>query len=115
MREHIALSNSASPGARRVSWDANAPAGQPDRINEEDDSDDGEVPRSFLVEGKPKADKGKGRAEPEPEPVESVLSTTFLITESDDEDGEGPVVPAESAESLVSPTDLCVTTVPVLG
>ncbi|CDO75859.1 hypothetical protein BN946_scf184833.g10 [Trametes cinnabarina] len=54
----------------------------------------------------PRVDKGKGRAEPEPEPVESVLSPTFLITESDDEDGEGPAVPAEVAESLVSPTDL---------
>ncbi|KAI9063604.1 RNI-like protein [Trametes sanguinea] len=54
----------------------------------------------------PRVDKGKGRAEPEPEPVESVLSPTFLITESDDEDGEGPAVPAEAAESLVSPTDL---------
>ena len=50
-------------------------------------------------------DKGKGRAEPEPEPVESILSPTFLISESDDEDGEGTPVVADP-EDLVSPTDL---------
>lgn len=37
----------------------------------------------------PKIDKGKGRAEPEPEEPEKVLSPTFLITESEDEDDEG--------------------------
>ncbi|KAI0635207.1 RNI-like protein [Trametes polyzona] len=54
----------------------------------------------------PRVDKGKGRAEPEPEPVESVLSPTFLITESDDEEGgtSPPDVPPE--EDIVSPTDL---------
>ncbi|KAI0746800.1 RNI-like protein [Daedaleopsis nitida] len=53
----------------------------------------------------PRVDKGKGRAEPEPEPVESILSPSFLISESDDEDGEGPIIPPD-AEDLVSPTDL---------
>lgn len=53
----------------------------------------------------PRVDKGKGRAEPEPEPVESILSPTFLISESDDEDGEGPAISPE-VEDLVSPTDL---------
>ena len=52
------------------------------------------------------ADKGKGRAEPEPEPVESILIPTFLITESDEEDGDVPAIPPEAGESLVSPTDL---------
>ncbi|KAI0360641.1 RNI-like protein [Trametes cingulata] len=54
----------------------------------------------------PRVDKGKGRAEPEPEPEESVLSPTFLITESDDEEGDTPTLPAEAGESVVSPTDL---------
>ena len=43
----------------------------------------------------PRVDKGKGRAEPEPEPVESVLSPTFLTTESDEypsgNSGDGPI------------------------
>ena len=34
----------------------------------------------------PKVDKGKGRAEPEPEEPEKVLSPTFMITESEEED-----------------------------
>ena len=55
----------------------------------------------------PRVDKGKGRADPEPEPIESVLSPTFLISESDDEDGEGPPMVAD-LEALVSPTDLYV-------
>ena len=56
----------------------------------------------------PRVDKGKGRAEPEPEPVESILSPTFLISESDDEDGDPPIPPdeLEGFEDLVSPTDL---------
>ena len=53
----------------------------------------------------PRIDKGKGRAEPEPEPVESVLSPTFLITESDDEDGETLPITTDP-EEIVSPTDL---------
>ncbi|EJF63717.1 RNI-like protein [Dichomitus squalens LYAD-421 SS1] len=53
----------------------------------------------------PRLDKGKRRAEPEPEPVESVLSPTFLITESDDEEGGTPPLTADP-EELVSPTDL---------
>lgn len=52
----------------------------------------------------PRVDKGKGRAEPEPEPVESILSPTFLISESDEEDGDIPV--AADPEDIVSPTDL---------
>ncbi|KAJ8463748.1 hypothetical protein ONZ51_g10047 [Trametes cubensis] len=64
----------------------------------EDDEDDEPIT--------PRVDKGKGRAEPEPEPVESILSPTFLITESDEEDGDVPAIPPEAAESLVSPTDL---------
>ncbi|KAI0777715.1 hypothetical protein BD413DRAFT_602017 [Trametes elegans] len=54
----------------------------------------------------PRVDKGKGRAVPEPEPQESVLSPTFLITESDDEDGETRTLAAEPDENVVSPTDL---------
>ncbi|KAI8970894.1 RNI-like protein [Trametes punicea] len=54
----------------------------------------------------PRVDKGKARAEPEPEPEESVLSPTFLITESDDEDGETPAEAVETVENVVSPTDL---------
>ena len=63
----------------------------------------------------PRVDKGKGRAEPEPEPVESILSPTFLISESDDEDGEVPVPPEpeEGLEDLVSPTDLYVLNPPI--
>ncbi|PCH38969.1 RNI-like protein [Wolfiporia cocos MD-104 SS10] len=53
----------------------------------------------------PRVDKGKGRAEPEPEEPEKVLSPTFLITESDDEDGDGQELLAETADGLVSPTD----------
>lgn len=53
----------------------------------------------------PRLDKGKGRAEPEPEPVESVLSPTFLITESDEEEAGTPPLTTE-LEDLVSPTDL---------
>lgn len=37
----------------------------------------------------PKIDKGKGKAEPEPEQLEKVLSPSFLISASDDEDEEG--------------------------
>ncbi|KAI0371987.1 RNI-like protein [Pilatotrama ljubarskyi] len=54
----------------------------------------------------PRVDKGKGRAEPEPEPQESVLSPTFLITESDEEEGDTATIPTEGGESVVSPTDL---------
>ncbi|PIL27549.1 hypothetical protein GSI_10700 [Ganoderma sinense ZZ0214-1] len=53
----------------------------------------------------PRLDKGKGRAEPEPEPVESVLSPTFLITESDEEEAGTPPMTTDP-EDLVSPTDL---------
>ncbi|CCM02426.1 uncharacterized protein FIBRA_04524 [Fibroporia radiculosa] len=55
----------------------------------------------------PRIDKGKGRAEPEPEEPEKVLSpsATFLISESDDEDGERQLV-APPPDGLVSPTDL---------
>ncbi|EMD36293.1 hypothetical protein CERSUDRAFT_95631 [Gelatoporia subvermispora B] len=52
----------------------------------------------------PRIDKGKGRAEPEPEEPEKVLSPTFLITESDDEDAQHS--PDAEATDLVSPTDL---------
>ena len=41
----------------------------------------------------------------EPEPVESVLSPTFLITESDEEEAGTPLMTTE-LEDLVSPTDL---------
>lgn len=55
----------------------------------------------------PRVDKGKGRAEPEPELVESILSPSYVITGSDDEDGEvAAAVP--DPEDLVSPTDLWV-------
>ena len=47
----------------------------------------------------------KAAAEPEPEPVESILSPTFLITESDDEDGEDHHIVTDP-EEMVSPTDL---------
>ncbi|OCH84554.1 RNI-like protein [Obba rivulosa] len=52
----------------------------------------------------PRVDKGKGRAEPEPEEPEKVLSPTFLITESDDEDAQHS--PDAEVADLVSPTDL---------
>lgn len=48
----------------------------------------------------PRIDKGKGRAEPEPEEHEKVLSPSFLISESEDEES------VEGAEAIaVSPTD----------
>ncbi|RDX54543.1 RNI-like protein [Lentinus brumalis] len=53
----------------------------------------------------PRIDKGKGRAEPEPEPVESILSPSYVITGSDDEDGEVAAI-APDLSDLVSPTDL---------
>lgn len=67
-----------------------------------DDDDEDDEPIT------PRVDKGKGRAEPEPEPQESVLSPTFLITESDDEDGEAVARSPESdvIEDVVSPVDL---------
>jgi protein phosphatase 1 regulatory subunit 37 len=55
----------------------------------------------------PKIDKGKGKAEPEPEELEKVLSPTFLITESEDEDDDGHRFPAEEGEGgeeVVSPS-----------
>jgi len=71
---------------------------------------------SIIIDGEgeeeepmtPRVDKGKGRAEPEPEEPEKVLSPTFLITESDDEDGDVPrmLTPDEEPEEgVVSPTD----------
>lgn len=60
--------------------------------------------------GTPKIDKGKGRAEPEPEVHEPVLSPSFRISGSDDEDEEGklPFVVDEPQDGLggPSPTDL---------
>ncbi|PFH46913.1 hypothetical protein AMATHDRAFT_50684 [Amanita thiersii Skay4041] len=53
----------------------------------------------------PRIDKGKGRAEPEPEVPENVLSPTFLITESEDEDGEVQYIANEEMQSGPSPTD----------
>ncbi|KAI1798170.1 RNI-like protein [Ganoderma leucocontextum] len=64
-----------------------------------------EVPSDDDEPITPRLDKGKGRAEPEPEPVESVLSPTFLITESDEEDTGTPPL-TTVPEDLVSPTDL---------
>ncbi len=64
-----------------------------------------EVPSDDDEPATPRLDKGKGRAEPEPEPVESVLSPTFLITESDEEDNGTPPL-TTGPEDLVSPTDL---------
>ena len=64
-----------------------------------------EVPSDDDEPVTPRLDKGKGRAEPEPEPVESVLSPTFLITESDEEEAGTPPMTTE-LEDLVSPTDL---------
>lgn len=57
----------------------------------------------------PRLDKGKGRAEPEPEEPEKVLSPTimspaFMITESDEEEGEQRLI-LEEHEDTVSPTD----------
>lgn len=50
----------------------------------------------------PRVDKGKGRAEPEPEEPEKVLSPSFMISESEDDDES-----YESAEGIAvtSPTD----------
>ena len=36
----------------------------------------------------PRLDKGKGRADPEPEIIEKILSSTFSIADSDDEESE---------------------------
>ncbi|KAI0646342.1 RNI-like protein [Trametes meyenii] len=72
--------------------------GSPTLVEDEPSDDDEPIT--------PRVDKGKGRAEPEPEPEESVLSPTFLITESDDEDGEVRALTEEPGEDVVSPTDL---------
>ncbi|GBE84362.1 hypothetical protein SCP_0603410 [Sparassis crispa] len=49
---------------------------------------------------------GKGRAQPEPEEPEKVLTPTFLISESDDEEGEGHHILRADTEDALSPTDL---------
>jgi hypothetical protein len=52
----------------------------------------------------PKVDKGKGRAEPEPEEPEKVLSPTFMITESEDEEeDDSRFLGAEDQISVPSP------------
>lgn len=54
----------------------------------------------------PRIDKGKAKAEPEPEVIEPVLSTPFLISESDEDgDGETPPEVPDELEDIVSPTD----------
>ncbi|KAF8879272.1 hypothetical protein BD779DRAFT_1552376 [Infundibulicybe gibba] len=54
----------------------------------------------------PRIDKGKGKAEPEPEVLEKVLSPTFLITESEDEDEDGHrYISEEPSEEVASPTN----------
>lgn len=53
----------------------------------------------------PRIDKGKGRAEPEPEFPEPVLSTPFLVAESDEEDGEAHLAVSDEIEDAISPTD----------
>ncbi|KAI0693949.1 RNI-like protein [Cerioporus squamosus] len=68
-------------------------------LTAEDASDDDDEPIT------PRVDKGKGRAEPEPEPVESILSPSYVITGSDDEDGEAAAI-VPDPNDLVSPTDL---------
>lgn len=73
--------------------DANGPVG-------EEEADD--TPTT------PRVDKGKAKAEPPPEEPEKVLSPTFMLTESsedEDEDEEGHFVLAEEQlESPASPT-----------
>ncbi|KAH9950799.1 RNI-like protein [Amylocystis lapponica] len=65
----------------------------------------GDVPEEEVDEEPltPRVDKGKGRAIPEPEEHEKVLSPTFLISESDDEDGEGQLL-AIQTDVMLSPT-----------
>ncbi|EAU86549.2 hypothetical protein CC1G_07745 [Coprinopsis cinerea okayama7 len=60
-----------------------------------------------LSPATPKVDKGKRRADPEPIEHEKILSPTFLITESEDEDEErsGYLTPPEMMEGAPSPTD----------
>lgn len=56
----------------------------------------------------PRIDKGKRKAEPEPEVHEKVLSPTFLIAESsedEDEDGRRYVIAPEHLGEVTSPTD----------
>lgn len=58
----------------------------------------------------PRIDKGKQRAEPEPEVHEPVLSPSFRISASDDEDEDGPkVFVTEEPDPMLSgpsPTDM---------
>lgn len=77
----------------------------PDRPDGAEQSEEEEV-----VPETPKVDKGKGRAKPEPEVFEKVLSPSFMITGSDDdEDEEGKAAfvgePDEAVEGP-SPLDL---------
>lgn len=61
-------------------------------------------------ENTPRVDKGKGRAEPQPEEHEKVLSPTFMISESEDED-ENRYLDVEEGDEVLqatSPTDRCV-------
>ena len=58
----------------------------------------------------PRVDKGKGRAKPEPEVFEKILSPSFMIAGSDDEDDEegkvGFVGEPDEAVEGPSPLDL---------
>ena len=71
------------------------------RVGEEP-GDDSEVEEPIT----PRIDKGKQRAEPEPEQPEKVLSPTFLISESDEEDGEGQRLTTGPRDDAVSPTEV---------
>jgi protein phosphatase 1 regulatory subunit 37 len=75
--------------------------GSPTETKQDQDEQDSPEPTT------PKIDKGKAKAKPEPEEHEKVLSPTFVIPESDDEDEDGQrllTVPDESV-GTASPTD----------
>ncbi|KAL5504946.1 hypothetical protein ACEPAH_7609 [Sanghuangporus vaninii] len=52
----------------------------------------------------PRVDKGKGRAAPEPEVFEKVLSPSFVLSSSDDEDEDGVKDEVDLEEDTIVPT-----------
>lgn len=74
----------------------------PGRLDDAEQSEEEEI-----APDTPRVDKGKGRAKPEPEVFEKVLSPSFMITSSDDDEDEGKAGPDEAVDGP-SPLDLCV-------
>lgn len=96
------------PGIEPVGGDTTLANGSPAFLNGHanghfpEGEDDDDTPTT------PRIDKGKRKAEPEPEVPEKVLSPTFLIAESsedEDEDGRRYVIAPEHLEEVTSPTD----------